>query len=656
MGVAVEDLLTMSRAAGAREDWVLHGGGNSSAKGVFTDRLGRKLRTLWVKGSGSDMRTLEEKHLTPLDLDALLRLRALKSLDDAAMVEELGKAMLKAGAPRGSIETLLHAFLPPAFVLHTHADATAALIDNPNARKHVEKCFGGTVGLVPYQRPGFLLAKATAELFEKRRWRAILLDKHGLITWGETGAKALAETKALLAAAQRYVTKGRKPPKPKARRVDVGAAWLAALRGEVSRTERQVLHWDASPEAVAFSLRPDAHKLCMGGPATPDHLLYTKPAALYLSAPDPAEIAARVAHFRKHYDLYFKAHAPKGSVKLDSAPRVVVVKGQGVLTTGKDPKVARIASDIFRHSLWVRVQAQGLGGYQPINLKQIGDFEYWPLENYKLTLAPPEKELARKVALVTGAGRGIGKACAERLAAAGACVAVLDKDAAAAQRVAAGIEKAQGSGRALGIAADITDAGAVHAAFEAILRMWGGLDLVVQNAGIAVTGNIADLDPADWRASLEVNATGHFLIAREAAGLFKLQGLGGAMVFISTKNVPSPSAGFGAYSASKAAQTQLAKVLAQELAPLGVRVNAVTPDGVFEDSGLWEQIGPSRAKAQGMKPSDLKANYIQRNLLKREVRPSDVAEAVLFLCSDRSSRTTGTLLPVDGGLKDAFVR
>jgi NAD(P)-dependent dehydrogenase (short-subunit alcohol dehydrogenase family)/ribulose-5-phosphate 4-epimerase/fuculose-1-phosphate aldolase len=550
-------------------------------------------------------------------------------------------------------------------VLHTHADATAALIDNPRSRQHVEKCFGGAVGLVPYQRPGFALAKATADLYERavkagKPWRAILLDKHGLITWGETGPRALAETAALLATAYRYVTKGKAPrrggplgrPSPKTS----DNAWLAVLRGEVSRTERQVLHWDASPAAIAFSQRPDAFKLCMGGPATPDHLLYSKPAALYIDAPEPATIAARVAHYRKHYDLYFKAHAPKGSVKLDSAPRVTVVKGQGVLTTGKDPKSARIAADIFRHSAWVRVQAQGLGGYQPINLKQIGDFEYWPLENYKLTLAPPEKELARQVALVTGAGRGIGKACAERLAAAGASVAVLDRDGAAAQRVAAAIEKAQGPGRALGIAADITDAGAVHAAFEAILRMWGGLDIVVQNAGIAVTGNIADLDPADWRASLEVNATGHFLIAREAAGLFKLQGLGGSMVFISTKNVPSPSAGFGAYSASKAAQTQLAKVLALELAPLGVRVNAVTPDGVFEDSGLWEQIGPSRAKAQGMKPSDLKANYIQRNLLKKEVRPSDVAEAVLFLCSERSSRTTGTLLPVDGGLKDAFLR
>jgi rhamnulose-1-phosphate aldolase/alcohol dehydrogenase len=663
----------MSRATGTHEDWVLHGGGNSSAKGWSTDRLGRRIRTLWVKGSGSDMRTLEEKHLTPLDLEALLDLRALKALDDAAMVEELARATLKPGAPRGSIETLLHAFLPPAFVLHTHADATAALIDTPRSRFHVEKCFGGRVGLVPYQRPGFGLSVATAALFDRghstgRPWRAILLDKHGLITWGETGDKALAETKVLLAAARAYATKGGGAKSARGGRPNgapphvsqEGSGWMAVLRGALSATERQILRWDASPEAVAFSLRADAAKLCAGGPATPDHLLFTKPRALYVGPPAGRPlhtfILSAVARYRRWYESYFRRYAPKGSIPLDSSPRVVVLKGLGVVTTGKDPKTARVAADIFRHSMWVRTQAAGLGGYAPIGIKHVGDFEYWPLENYKLTLAPPEKELSRRVALVTGGGRGIGKACAERLAAAGACVAVLDKDGTAAALAALGIEKAHGQGRALGIQADITDAGAVHAAFEAVLRAWGGLDVVVQNAGIARTGAVADLEPEDWRASLEVNATGHFLLAREAAGVFQWQGLGGAMVFISSKNVPSPSAGFGAYSASKAAQTQLAKVLAQEWAPLGVRVNCVTPDGIFEDSGLWEQIGPARAKAQGLRPEQLRAAYIQRNLLKREVRPQDVAEAVLFLASDRSSRTTGTLLGVDGGLKDAFPR
>jgi rhamnulose-1-phosphate aldolase/alcohol dehydrogenase len=659
----IASLLALSRAAGAHEDWVLHGGGNSSAKGWTRDRLGRRVRTLWVKGSGSDMRSLEAKHLTPLDLGALLPLRRLRALDDGAMVEELGRATLRSGAPRGSIETLLHAFLPPTFILHTHADATAALIDNPRSAWHVQRCFKGTVGLVPYQRPGFALSAATAALFEDglrqdRPWRAILLDKHGLITWGATAAEALNASEELLARAKTYVRAKRAAPAAKALELNVGD-WMPVLRGVLSQGERQMLCWDRSAEAVAFSMRPDAPRLCQGGPATPDHLLFTKPRALFLDISKggaAGTISAAVSAFRKWYDRYFKANAPKGSIKLDSAPRVVVIKGLGVVTTGKDPKVATIASDIFRHSMWVRTQAEALGGYRSINLKQVGDFEYWPLENYKLTLAPAEKELSRKIALVTGGGRGIGKACALRLAEAGACVAVLDLNAQSAAEVAEAIEAKHGPGRALGLQVDITDEVAVATGLEGVLQAWGGLDVVVNNAGVGRTGAVEGLSLEDWKASLEVNATGHFLVSRAAARIFRAQGLGGSMVFVSSKNVLSPGKDFGAYSASKAAQTQLAKVLALELAPLGVRVNCVCPDAVFEDSGLWEAIGPGRAQAQGVTLEKLKQFYAQRNLLKRDVRPGDVAEAVLFLASERSSRTTGTLLPVDGGLKDAFPR
>ncbi|HXC65620.1 MAG TPA: SDR family oxidoreductase, partial [bacterium] len=519
---------------------------------------------------------------------------------------------------------------------------------------------------VPYQRPGFGLSVATEALFESgvrsgRPWKALLLDKHGLITWGASGAEALRASQELLETARAYV-KPKRAPKAAAlsKPLDLPVgAWMPALRGALSGGERQILGWDRSAEAVAFSLRPDAARLCQGGPATPDHLLFTKPRALFLDlskGDHGTRIHRAVQAYNRWYDGYFKAYAPKGSIRLDSAPRVVVIKGLGVVTTGKDAKVATIACDIFRHSMWVRTHAEGLGGYQPINIKQVGDFEYWPLENYKLTLAPSEKELSRKVALVTGGGRGIGKACALRLAEAGACVAVLDIDAKSAADVAEGIETQHGPGRALGLQVDITDEVAVATGLEAVLQAWGGLDVLVNNAGIARTGAVEGLSLKDWNASLAVNATGHFLVARAAAKIFRSQGLGGSMVFVSSKNVLSPGKDFGAYSASKAAQTQLAKVLAQELAPLGVRVNCVTPDAVFEDSGLWEAIGPGRAAAQGVDPAKLNQFYVQRNLLKREVRPQDVAEAVLFLAGERSSRTTGTLLPVDGGLKDAFPR
>ena len=656
----VPSLLWMSRATGADDTLVLHGGGNSSAKGVAHDYRGRSVRALYVKGSGSDMRTLEEKHLTPLDLQALLELQSREALSDEAMVDYLAKAMLDPKAPRGSIETLLHAFLPPTYVLHTHADATAALVDTPRAVWHVQRCFGDGVGLVPYQRPGFGLSKATARLYGRRPGlKAILLDKHGLITWGKTAEEALAGTKRLVEVAKKYVSKaparsrenggGRLQP---ATTIFPGVgSFIPTLRGALSRTERQLLAFDASPAAIAFSLRKDAPQLCAAGPATPDHLLYTKPRPLFI---DPAKtsVAKAMDHYRRWYDTYFKRQAPKGSIALDSAPRIVVIKGFGVVATGKDARTAGIARDIFHHSMWVRTHAAGLGGYAPIGIKAIADFEYWPLENYKLTLAPLEKELSRQIALVTGAGRGIGKAIALRLAKAGACVAVLDRDLKSAQAVAALLPAGQG----VALGCDITSEAAVTKSMQALIAIWGGLDIVVHNAGIARTSSVEKLKKSDWDASMAVNATGHFLVAKASAAILRAQGTGGAMVFVSSKNVLAPGKDFAAYSASKAAQTQLARVLALELAPIQVRVNAVTPDGIFEDSGLWEAIGPERAKTQGISPALLPDFYRKRNLLGRQIRADDVAEAVLYLASERASRTTGALLPVDGGLKEAFPR
>jgi rhamnulose-1-phosphate aldolase/alcohol dehydrogenase len=648
----VPSLLWMSRATGADASLVLHGGGNSSVKAWGQDYRGRRLRVLQVKGSGSDMRTLEAKNLTPLDLSALLELQGRAELSDEAMVDYLAKAMLDPKAPRGSIETLLHAFLPPTYILHTHADATAALMDTPRAKRHVERCFGPGVGLVPYQRPGFALSKATAQVYARAKapLKAILLDKHGLITWGDTAEEALGMTRALVEKAKKYVSRGLRGQLRSGAGTS-GQAPVASLRGALSSQERQILAFDRSSAAIAFSRRKDAAKLCAAGPATPDHLLYTKPRALYWD-PSKAGAAKAVDRYRRWYDAYFKRYAPAASIQLDSAPRVVVIKGFGVVATGKDARTAGVARDIFHHSMGVRSGAAGLGGYEPIGIKAVADFEYWPLENYKLTLAPPEKELSRQIALVTGAGRGIGKAIALRLAKAGACVAVLDRDVKSAQAVAALLP----AGLGLAIACDITSEAAVAKAVQQVVMTWGGLDIVVHNAGIARTSSVEKLSKKDWDESLAVNATGHFLVAKAAAQVLRVQGTGGSMVFVSSKNVLAPGKDFAAYSASKAAQTQLAKVLALELAPIQVRVNAVTPDGVFEDSGLWEAIGPSRAKTQGVRPEDLPDFYRKRNLLSRPVRPDDVAEAVLYLASERASRTTGTLFPVDGGLKEAFPR
>jgi rhamnulose-1-phosphate aldolase/alcohol dehydrogenase len=641
----IDALLAASRAIGRDESLVVWGGGNSSVKSVTDSFRGRRLRSLHVKGSGSDMKTLQRGNLAVLDLEAILELRHRNSMSDEAMVAYLASCQIEPG-PRPSIETLLHAFLPAKFVLHTHADATAALVDNPSAGKHVLACWKGSVALVPYQRPGFSLSMAALAAYAEPL-QGIMLDKHGLITWGQTAAQALSRMRSLVGKAAAYV---RSPVRRAASKsVEVP---LATLRGALSPSQRQILNVDTSPEAVQFSLRQDAAKLCAGGPATPDHLLYTKPKALYIQ--DPSRIPSQVKAYRAWYGAYFKrfaSRAQKGLVQMDSSPRIIVIRGFGMVSTGKDARQALVARDIFRHSMKVRRDAAGLGGYQAISLKQIFDFEYWPLENYKLSLAPPEKELSRRIAVVTGAARGIGKACALRLAQEGAHVALLDKDLKAARAVAHEL-----GSQGLAISCDISDEASVKKAFEEVVKAWGGLDLLINNAGLATCASVDTTELRDWENSFAVNARGHFLCGRAAARIFKMQGIGGAMVFVSSKNVLSPGKDFAAYSASKAAQTQLAKVLALELAQDQVRVNCVMPDGVFEDSRLWDGIRESRAKAHGIRPQDLEKFYVGRNLLKRQVRPSDVAEAVLFLCSERSSRTTGSLLSVDGGVKDAFLR
>jgi rhamnulose-1-phosphate aldolase/alcohol dehydrogenase len=650
----LEDLLRISRAIGADSHLVLWGGGNSSLKSTAKDFRGRLRPVLYVKGSGSDMKTLQESDLSLLDLEAIVELKERRSMTDTEMVSYLAASQIRPG-PRPSIETLLHAFLPAKFVLHSHADASAALVDNPYSKRHVEACWNGRVPLLPYQRPGFALSKACWQIFEKARrgdpsLQGIMLDKHGLITFGETAQEAYQRMTLLVGQAQRYLQSRRRKTRLRARPLKLDLEkFLGTLRGALSQSQRQILHIDRSPEAIAFSLREDAARLCAGGPATPDHLLYTKPRALFIE--DLSKLGREVTKYRKWYDGYFKRYARGELTKLDSAPRIIVLRGAAVVSTGKDPRTARIAGDIFRHSMIVRSAAKGLGGYRAIGLKDICEFEYWPLENYKLSLAPPEKEMSRRIAVVTGAARGIGKAIALRLAKEAACVALIDVDAKAVEALAREL-----GDRGLAIACDISDENAVEKAFEKVLLKWGGLDLLVSNAGLARSSPVASMDLKDWEASFRVNARGHFLCSRQAARIFQAQGLGGSMVFVSSKNVLAPGKDFAAYSASKAAQTQLAKVLALELAPHQVRVNCVMPDGVFEDSRLWDAIRQSRAKAHGIRPSELEDFYVQRNLLKSQVRPIDVAEAVLYLASERASKTTGALLAVDGGVKEAFPR
>jgi rhamnulose-1-phosphate aldolase/alcohol dehydrogenase len=436
------------------------------------------------------------------------------------------------------------------------------------------------------------------------------------------------------------------------------------LRGLVGRDRRQVLFFDDAPDVLEFAGSRGAEALCRIGPATPDHTIFTKRLPCFAPVEDPADpesvragVTRAVERFVVDYTAYFGAHNTAGARLADPFPRIVVVGGLGLFAIGKDRRTAGIVNDIYHHTISVLGAATTFGDYVSLTAREAFDVEYWPLELYKLSLAPPEKELARRIALVTGGASGIGRAAAQRLGAEGAHVVVADLDAAGARKAAEEIVGAVGAGRAMGLGMDVTSEASVRAGFEAAVLTYGGVDIVVSNAGIAHSAPVDRMELADWERSFAVNSTGHFLVAREGLRALKAQGLGGAFVFVATKNVMSPGKDFGAYSASKAAEAQLAKVLALEGGPHGIRSNIVNPDAVFRDSRLWsEDVRRERARAQGISVDDLEDFYRKRNILARPILPEDVAEAVLFLASDRSAKTTGCTITVDGGVKDAFPR
>jgi NAD(P)-dependent dehydrogenase (short-subunit alcohol dehydrogenase family) len=415
---------------------------------------------------------------------------------------------------------------------------------------------------------------------------------------------------------------------------------------------------------VEFTSSADAPEVSQLGPATPDHTIYTRRVPCFVPPPalDDASaledaVVRALQDFERDYTRYFEAHRFEGAELTDPLPRVVLIPGLGMFTAGRDRRTAGIVSDIYHHTIDVVGNATAFGRYLSLTARDAFDVEYWPLELYKLTLAPPEKELARRIALVTGGASGIGRAVARRLAAEGAHVVVGDLDEAGARQTADDIQATVGAGRALGMRMDVTSEASVQAAFEQTVLSYGGLDILISNAGIAHSAAVVAMARADWERSFAVNATGHFLVAREAMRLMMRQALGGALVFVATKNVMAPGKDFAAYSAAKAAEAQLAKVLALEGAPHGIRSNIVNPDAVFQDSRLWsEDVRRQRAAAQDISVDALEDFYRKRNLLSVRILPEDVAEAVLFLASDRSAKTTGCTITVDGGVREAFPR
>ncbi len=669
-----------SRLLGRESALVLHGGGNTSVKTTAMDLLERSIDVLCVKGSGSDLSVVEPAGLPAVRLQPLRELRVLEALSDQAMVDAVRGALLDSKAPNPSVETLLHAFLPHRFVDHTHADAILVLTDQPDPAVHVRAAFGNDVVLLPWIMPGFPLAKAVAAAFEQNPGcRGIVLAKHGLFTFGDSARASYERTIELVDRAERYIAQqiGGLPamlldepaPLPAAERRTVLERALPALRGALAlpldtavgpQWQRVVAEARIGDAVAAFSAHASAGPLCATNPVTPDHVLRTKGHYLFLSrddAVDPGQCRRAVAAFASVYGRYHAAHGTRWSrVMLPGTPVVAVIAGVGLVALQESRKAARIAADIAEHTLAVKAAAHALGRYVPLTDEELAAMEYWPLERAKLG---PHKALplAGQVALVTGAAGAIGAGIVEALLDNGACVFATDVDAARLQVVATRF--AAHAGNLATGTADVTDPASVARLFAAVCSTFGGVDVVVPNAGIAHVSRLESMDLATFAKVMAVNTTGTLLVLKEAARVFRQQGTGGNVVVQASKNTFAPGAGFGAYSASKAAALQLSRIAALEFAELGVRVNAINADAVFGDdevpSQLWQEVGPGRMAARGLDAAGLRQFYKERSLLKATVLPRHVGEAVVFFASERTP-TTGAVLPVDGGLPEAFPR
>lgn len=672
-------LVYQSRLIGSEPQLVLWGGGNTSLKLEERDYRGRACQVLRVKGSGSDLKAVVPRDFPAVRMDDVLALFGREEMSDEEMVEYLQFALLDPRAPRPSIETLLHAFVPARSVVHSHADAILALTNNERSMEILGEVFGDELALIPYLRPGFQLSKLVGQAVRARaNLKGVILLNHGLITWHDDPREAYRLHIAMVNQAAQYgqhaaplSSVGTREvfsvPGP-ARRQEMAARIAPLLRGLVSQEQPLISRFLDAEDILRFvsgaALGMERTRAVLrAGAATPDHILNVKRTLLWiepanLDDPQSVEQGVRAAldRYSQEYLAYFQTYQ-HGEAMLAPVPRVALIAGLGMFALGKDSRAAGISADITHHTIAIMERAEHLGAYRSLSLGEAYRAEYWPLELYKLQLAPPAKRLSGRVALITGAAGAIGAAIARSFAAEGAHVVCADIDLAGAERLAEELTRTWSHNRALAVDLDVTREDSVGAAYQRILREYGGLDVLVSNAGIAYNSPLDTLSLENWQRSMSVNATGHFLVAREALRVMKVQGMGGSLIFIATKNVPAPGKDFGAYSSSKAAQAQLARVLALEGGPFGIRSNIINPDAIFGGSGLWSpQVREERARSYGIDPSQLEAFYRQRNLLHTDVRAEDVAEAALFFASASSSRTTGSMFPVDGGLREAFPR
>ncbi len=655
------------------------GGGNTSAKVVCADPLtGAATKVLWVKGSGGDIGSMKLDGFSTLYLDKQLSLRSLYRglAHEDEMVALYNHCTFNLNPRATSIDTTLHGFVPHAHVDHVHADAVIAIAASENAEALTRQVFGGELGFLPWQRPGFDLGLKLGAMAEANpSMKGVVLGGHGLFTWGPTSKDCYRTTLKMINQAAQWLganTHGEAFGGPRlealspAERRDVAAKLLPAIRKRISAGERKIGHFTDAPAVLEFVNSRDLNTLAALGTSCPDHFLRTKirplvlpfdPAARNLDAVI-ASLDKELGGYRADYAAYYeRCKRPNSPSMRDPNPVIYLVPGVGMLSFAKDKATARIAAEFFVNAINVIRGASSVSRYVGLAEQEAFDIEYWLLEEAKLQRMPKPKSLAGRVALVTGGAGGIGQAIAARLMGEGACVVLADIDAKSLDAAVTDFAKRFGKDVVAGVLVDVTSEPAVEAAFRDAVVAYGGLDIVVANAGIASAAPFEDTSLELWNRNLAILATGYFLSARAGYRIMKDQGLGGSIVFIASKNALAASPGASAYCTAKAAEVHLARCLALEGAPYGVRANTVNPDAVLRGSKIWQgEWRTQRAASNKVSEAELEEVYRQRSLLKRSVYPEDIAEAVYYFASDLSSKSTGNILNVDAGNAQSFTR
>jgi rhamnulose-1-phosphate aldolase/alcohol dehydrogenase len=671
------ELVARSNRLGADPRNTNYAGGNTSAKGEVVDPVTQQpVELLWVKGSGGDLGTLTEAGLAVLRLDRLRSLvEVYPGLDgEDEMVAAFDYCLHGKGGATPSIDTAMHGLVDAAHVDHLHPDSGIAVATAADGEALTKEIFGDRVAWVPWRRPGFQLGLDIAEIKRSHPGAiGVILGGHGITAWGTTSEECEANSLEIIRSAERYIAERGRPdpfgaeladhrPLPDQERRDRAAALAPVIRGLVSTDRPQVGHFTDTPEVLDFLSRERHPELAALGTSCPDHFLRTKVRPMVLDLPPSTpveEVVDRLRElhsaYRDDYRAYYERYADDATPPMRGAdPAIVLVPGVGMFSFGANKQTARVAGEFYVNAINVMRGAEAISTYAPIDESEKFRIEYWQLEEDKLSRMPKPKPLATRVAFVTGAGSGIGRAIAHRLAAEGACVVVADRDEASARTVA---EELGTSDVAVAVTADVTNADEVAAALRAAAVAFGGVDLVVNNAGLSISKPLLETTEQDWDLQHDVMAKGSFLVAREAARIMMAQGMGGDIVYISSKNSLFAGPNNVAYGAAKADQAHQVRLLAAELGESGIRVNGVNPDGVVRGSGIFASgWGAKRAAVYGVPEEELGAYYAQRTLLKREVLPEHVANAVFVLTGGDLSHTTGLHIPVDAGVAAAFLR